>query len=109
VIKCPNAADPKICDNAKATINRMKKKRKKNNLDHKKKKNLATANFADFDKESKKQIHDQVLQSVAVSSGDSTSVTSSITGTGNTFSPGLGQGPFRGKEPVVITCMVKMM
>jgi hypothetical protein len=58
VIKCPNAADPKIHDNAKATINCIKKKRKKENFDHKKKKNLATANFADFDNESKKRIRD---------------------------------------------------
>ncbi len=57
-------------------INRIRKKRKKDNLDHKKKKNLATANFADFDDESKKRIHDQVLQFVAISSGDSTSITS---------------------------------
>jgi hypothetical protein len=61
VIKCPNAADTKICESAKATINRIRKKCKKDNLDHKKKKNLATANFADFDNESKKRIRDQIL------------------------------------------------
>jgi hypothetical protein len=75
VIKCPNATDPKICDNPKGTINCIGKKRKKENLNHKKKKNLVTANFADFDKESKKQIRDHVLQSVAVSSGNCTRVT----------------------------------
>jgi hypothetical protein len=109
VIKGVNAADPKICDNAKATINLMKKKRKKDNLDHKKKKNLVTANFADFDNESKKQIRYQVLQSVAVSSGDSTSITSSITGTGNAFSPGSGQGCGKDRGPVVFMYVVSIL
>jgi hypothetical protein len=49
VIKCPNDAYPKIPENTKATINHIRKKRKKDNLDHKKKKILATANFTDFD------------------------------------------------------------
>ncbi len=82
-------------------LNHVKKKRKKDKLNHKKKKNLATANFADFEDESKKQIRDQVLQSVAVSSGNGTSVTTSNTGTGNAFSPGSGQGHGRGGGPVV--------
>jgi hypothetical protein len=88
VIKCPNAADPKIYEIAKATIDRIRKKHKKDNLYHKKKKNLATANFADFDNESKKHIRDQVLQSITISSGNGSSVNSSIIGTGNAFSPG---------------------
>jgi hypothetical protein len=54
----PLAADSKICENAKALINCIRKKHKKYNFDHKKKKNLATANFADLDNESKKRIHD---------------------------------------------------
>jgi hypothetical protein len=87
----------------------MRKKGKKDNLDHKKKKNLATANFADFDNESKKQIRDQVLQSIAVSSGNGTSVTSSITGTGNAFSPGLGQGHGRGGGLVVFMYNVSVL
>ncbi len=109
MIKCPNAADPKICENSKATINRIRKKRKKDNLDHKKKKNLATANFADFDDESKKRIHDQVLQSIAISSGDGTSITSSITGTENAFSPGSGQGRCRGGGLVVFMYNVSIL
>ncbi len=90
-------------------INRIRKKRKKDNLDHKKKKNLATANFADFDDESKKGIHDQVLQFVAISSGDGTSVTSSITGTGYAFSPGSGQGCSRGGGPVLFMYDVSIL
>jgi hypothetical protein len=87
----------------------IRKKRKKDNLDHKKKNNLATVNFADFDNESKKQIRDQVLQSVAVSSGKGTSVTSSITGTGNAFSSGSGQGLGRGRGPVVFKYYVSVL
>jgi hypothetical protein len=100
VIKCPNAADPKICKNAKATIDRIRKKYKKDNLNHEKK-NLTTANFADYDNKSKKQIHDQALQSIAVSSGNGTSVNSSIIGTGNAFFSGLGQGCGRGRGSAV--------
>ncbi len=109
MIKCSNTADPKICVNAKAMINHIRKKYKKDNLDHKKKKNLTTANFADFDNESKKQIHDQVLQTIAVSSGDGTSIISSITGTGNAFSPGSDQGCGRGGGPVVFMYNVSVL
>jgi hypothetical protein len=109
VVKCPNAADSKICENAKATIDHIRKKHKKDNLNHKKKKNLSTANFADFDNESKMQIRDQVLQSVAVSSGDGTSVTPSITGTGNAFCPGSGQGCGRGGGLVVFRYNVSVL
>jgi hypothetical protein len=109
VIKCPNAANPKICENAKAIIDRIRKKCKKDNLDHKKKKNLATANFEDFDDESKKRIRDQVLQSIAISSGNDTSPTSTITGTGNAFTPGLDQGRGRGGGPVVFMYNVSIL
>ncbi len=100
VIKCPNAGNPGIHENAKKTIEHIRNKRKKKQQDSQKRKNLATTNYNDFDDASKERIRQQVLQSISTAS-DAASVSSSITGaTGgtNTASPGAGRG--RGK-PVI--------
>jgi hypothetical protein len=51
VIKCPNASNPGIQENARKTIERIRAKRKKKQADFTKRKNLAMTNFSDFDKE----------------------------------------------------------
>jgi hypothetical protein len=56
VIKCPNVGDPRIVKNARKTIDCIRAKRKKQQQDGKKHKNLATTNFADFKDESKERI-----------------------------------------------------
>ncbi len=102
VIKCPNAADPKIWENVKATIDSIKNKRKKQANNNKKRKNLATANFSDFNDKSKKRITEQVYQAISISTGNSASVAltiTGITGTGtSSYAPGLGQGRGRGEH-----------
>jgi hypothetical protein len=49
VIKCPQAGDALIAKNARKTIDRIQAKRKKQQQDSKKRKNLATANYTNFD------------------------------------------------------------
>jgi hypothetical protein len=97
VIKCPNAADPKIWENAKATIDHIKNKRKKQANDNKKRKNLATANLADFNKESRKRITEQVYQAVTISSGDSASVALTLAGVTDTSTSSYATGSGRGR------------
>ena len=105
VIKCPNAADPKIRENAKATIDRIKNKRKKQSTGNKKRKNLATTNLADFDEESRKRITEQVYQAVTVSSGDSASVASTLTGVTGTGTSSYATGSGRGRGRGHVTFM----
>ncbi len=50
VIKCLNASNPGIHENAKRTIKRIRAKRKKKQANFTKRKNLATTNFSNFDK-----------------------------------------------------------
>ncbi len=50
VIKCPNASNPGIHENAKRTIKRIRAKQKKKQANFTKRKNLATTNFSNFDK-----------------------------------------------------------
>ena len=100
VIKCPNAGNPGIQENAKKTIERIRNKRKKKQQDSQKQKNLATTNYSDFDDTSKERIRQQVLQSVSTAS-EAASVSSSITGmTGGTPSASAGAGRGRGK-PII--------
>ena len=100
VIKCPNAGNPGIQENAKKTIERIRNKRKKKQQDSQKRKNLATTNYSDFDDTSKERIRQQVLQSVSTAS-EAASVSSSITGmTGGTPSASAGAGRGRGK-PII--------
>jgi len=67
VIKCPNAGNPGIQENAKKTIERCNE-RKKKQQDSQKRKNLATTNYSDFGDASKERIWKQVLQSVSTAS-----------------------------------------
>ncbi len=96
VIKCPHATDPKIRENAKATIERIKNKHKKQANNNKKCRNLATANLSDFDKESRKRITEQVYQGVTIFSGNSASVTSMLTGITGTGSSSYATGSSHG-------------
>jgi hypothetical protein len=85
VVKCPNASNPGIQENAKKTIERIHAKRKKKQADFTKRKNLATTNFADFDAKSQEQILSQAL-TLCLQASESASVTLSITGmTGGTL------------------------
>jgi hypothetical protein len=84
VIKCPNASNPGIHENAKRTIERICAKQKKKQADFTKRKNLATTNFSNFDKKGQDRI---LLQALTLCSraSESASVASSITGvTGRT-------------------------
>ena len=56
VIKCPQAGDARIAKNARRTINCIQAKCKKQQQESKKRKNIATTNYADFDDESKERI-----------------------------------------------------
>jgi hypothetical protein len=79
VIKCPQSGDTRIAENARRAIDRIQARRKKEQHENKKRKNLATTNYADFDDESKEHIKQQVLQFVKVAI-NAASVCSSITG-----------------------------
>jgi hypothetical protein len=104
VIKCPQAGDTHIAKNARRTINRIQAKRKKQQQESKKHKNLTTANYADFDDEGKERIKQQVLQSVKVATyatGMCSSITG-ITGATSTASAGAGAGHGHGRgKPIV--------
>jgi hypothetical protein len=102
VTKCPQAGDACIAKNARRTIDHIRAKCKKQQQESKKRKNLATANYANFDDEGKKCIKQQILQSVKVAT-NAASMCSSITGiTGitSTASAGAGHGCGCGK-PVI--------
>ena len=77
MIKCPNANNPGICENAKKVTKRIRSKRKRKQQDFAKRKNLATANFSNFDAKGHDCIHSQVLNCPT----ESASVASLITGT----------------------------
>jgi hypothetical protein len=76
VIKCPNANNPGIHENAKKVIKRIQSKQKKKHQDFTKRKNLATVDFSNLDAESQERIRNQCLTTPS----DATSVTSSVTG-----------------------------
>jgi hypothetical protein len=81
MIKCPNANNPGIHENAKKVIKDICSKRKKKQQDFTKCKNLATANFSDFDAEGQECIRCQVFNCPS----ETASVASLITGmTGRT-------------------------
>jgi hypothetical protein len=76
VIKCPNASNPGISENAKKVIERVQNtKHKEKQQEFTKRKNLATTNFSNFDVASQELIQNQVLSI----STDTASVASSIT------------------------------
>jgi hypothetical protein len=56
IIKCLNAGNSGIHENAKKTIERIRNKRKKRQHDSQKHRNFATANFRDFDDAGKERI-----------------------------------------------------
>ena len=68
----------------------MRKTRKKRHTNNLKRKNLGTANFADFDEEGQNRIREQVLQA----NSNQTSVASSVT---TQSSPGADRGRGRGR------------
>ena len=103
VVICPNRDNPGIRDHAAKQIENMRKNRKKRHSRNLKRKNLGTANFADFDEEGQNRIREQVLQA----NGDQTSVASSVT----TQSPpgadrGRGRGRGRGGGVILIADVV---
>jgi hypothetical protein len=68
VIRCPNAGNLGVNENAKKTLKCIRNKRKKKQQDFQKCKNLATTNYSDFDEASKERIRQQVLQAISVAS-----------------------------------------
>ncbi len=86
VIKCPNANNPGICENAKKVINRIHSKRKRKQEDLSKRKNLATTNFSDFDAASQEHICNQVLN-FPTKTASVASLITSMTGATSTTSP----------------------
>jgi hypothetical protein len=92
VIRCPNADNPRIQENAKKTIEQIRNKWKKNQQDSQKRKNLTTTNYSDFNDIGKERIWQQVLQSISTAS-NAARVNSSITGmTGGTPTASAGAG-----------------
>jgi hypothetical protein len=61
VIKCSNANNPGIHENAKKVIKHIHSNQKKKQQDFTKRKNLATANFSDFDAKGQEHICHQVF------------------------------------------------
>ncbi len=108
VIKCPNAGNPGIHENAKKTIEPIRNKQKKKQQDSQKRKNLATTNYSDFNDTSKERIWQQVLQSISTAS-NAASVSSSITGaTGGTSTASAGAGRGRGK-PIIFPMLTAQL
>jgi hypothetical protein len=84
IIKCPNASNTGIQENAKKVIERIRSKQKKKQADFIKRKNLATTNFSNFDAVSQECILLQAL-CLCLHASEPASITSSITGmTGGT-------------------------
>jgi hypothetical protein len=109
VIKCPNAGNPGIANNAKKTTEHIRAKVKKQQHQFKKCKNLATTNYADFDEAIKERIWQQVLQAVSTTS-DAASVTSSITVImGDTSSATASAGCGHGRKPVIFLYNVQVL
>jgi len=102
IVICPNRDNPGVRENAKKNIDKMKANRQKRHSQNTKRKNLGTANFADFDPASQDRIQEQVLLTMRGAGreiSDATSVASSIT-TPSSVVPsgggGRGGGPGRG-------------
>jgi hypothetical protein len=81
---CPNQDVPGIREHAARNIEKMRRNHKKKHVQNQKRKNLGTANFADFDEAGQKRIREQCLAAIQghdVSSSASTM--SSVTGPGS--------------------------
>jgi hypothetical protein len=104
VIICPNRDVPGIHEHAARNIKKMRRNRKKKHVQNQKRKNLGTANFANFDEEGQKRIREQclaVIQGHDVS--DSASVVSSVTGPGSSApSAGHGRGCSSGSPRIFV-------
>jgi hypothetical protein len=87
IVLCPNKDNPGILDNATKNIKRMCMNQKKRHSQNTKRKNLGTANLADFDESGQQSNREQVLQSMTgCGMSNGTSVASSVT-TLSTFAP----------------------
>jgi hypothetical protein len=80
IVVCPNQDNPGVCENAKKNVDRMKANCQKRFKQNTKRKNLGTANFADFNKSGKQRFQEQVLQAMGNRKiSNATSVASSVT------------------------------
>ena len=94
IVICPNRDNPGVRENAKKNIEKMKANRQKRHRQNTKRKNLGTANFADFDVAGQDRIREQVLLSLHGPGRDvsgATSVSSSVT-TPSSIAPAHGGG-----------------
>ena len=81
VVICPNRDVPGVREHAARNIEKMRKNRKKRHVQNQKRKNLGTANFADFDEAGQKRIREQCLAAIQGHDvSDSASALSSVTG-----------------------------
>ena len=98
IVVCPNRDNQGIRENAKKNVERMKANRQKRARQNTKRKNLGTANFADFDTAGQDCIREQVLLTLKHGNreiSDTTSVASSVTTPSSVIpaaSRGQGQG-----------------
>jgi hypothetical protein len=109
VIRCPNAGNLGVNENAKKTLKCIRHKQKKKQQDFQKRKNLAATNYNDFNEASKERIQHQVLQSISTAS-NAASFSSSIIGLTDGTAPasaGAGRGP--GSKPVVVMYDVQVL
>ena len=96
VVLCPNRDGPGVREHAAKQIEKMRKARKKRHQQNLKRKNLGTANLADFDEEGQQRITEQVLMASRYS-GDNSSTTSSVTTPRSITQQGLDRGRGRGR------------
>jgi hypothetical protein len=64
VVICPNRDVPSICEHATRNIEKMRRNHKKKHVQNQKRKNLGTANFANFDEAGQKRIREQCLAAI---------------------------------------------
>jgi hypothetical protein len=86
VIKCPNTNTLGIWENAKKVIKHIPSKQKRKQQDFAKCKNLATANFSDFDAKGQERICNQVLNCPSETASIASSI-ACMTGTTLATSP----------------------
>jgi hypothetical protein len=84
IIICPNKDAPGVREHATKNIEKMRKNRKKKHVQNQKRKNLGTANYADFDEAGQQQIREQCLAAVGGHEvSNNASAMSSVTGPGS--------------------------
>jgi hypothetical protein len=109
VIKCPNAGNPGIAKNARKTVNCIHTKQKKQQHDSKKCKNLAIANYTDFDDAGKERIWQQVLLAVSITSNAAKVSLSIIRVTHGISSVTAGAGCGCGKKHIVFLYDIQVL